>query len=70
MKGVTQVGIYVTRVIGSLQPREGRNTGRRVATVLNGIDEGSGGKAGVGVGVNVGSGQRLGRDEEGWVGDN
>ncbi len=61
MKGVTQVGIYVTRVIGSLQPREGRNTGRRVATVRNGSDEGGGGKAGGDVGVNVGSGQRFGK---------
>ncbi len=35
MKGVTQVGVYGMRVVGSLQPRKGRNTGRRVATVRN-----------------------------------
>ncbi len=60
MKGVTQVGVNRIRVIGSLQPREGRDTGQRVATVRNGSDEGGDLKAGVDVGVNVGSGQRCG----------
>ncbi len=35
MNRVTHVGAYGTRVVESLQPREGRNTGRRVATVRN-----------------------------------
>ncbi len=37
--GVTQVGAYGMMVVESLQPREGRNTGRGVATVLNGGTE-------------------------------
>ncbi len=35
VKGVTQVGAYGMMVVESLQPREGRNTGWRVATVWN-----------------------------------
>ncbi len=43
-------------MVESLQPREGRNTGRR-----NESDEGVDGKADVDVGVMVGSGQCCGK---------
>ncbi len=54
-------------MVGSLQPREGRNTASRDGASsdgmgrLNGSDEGADGKADADVGVIVGSGQRCGK---------
>ncbi len=74
--GVIQVGAYGTMMVGSLQPREGRNTGRRVetvrvATVWNDGTEAT--RAATGRLTQTwgsGRGNVVGRDEGRWVGDN
>ncbi len=65
--GGIQVGAYRTMVVGSLQPREGRNTASREGASSdcmgrrNGSDEDGDGKADADVEVIVGSGQRCGK---------
>ncbi len=60
-------------VVESLQPKEGRNTARRAATVRNDGTEATTavtGRLAQTRGLRQGRGNVVGWDEEGWVGDN